>query len=76
MFIPIQIKPCTFYDVQEVARHYFASKAEVINLDKCYLGKSDETTASALRDQKWCDIVEEFKEKVLKIKKQEIEKDE
>lgn len=74
--IPIQIKPCTFYEVETLSKHYFALKAKVVNLDSRIFTVPDGVTASALREQNWCDIVREFKEKILGITKQEVNKDE
>ena len=74
--IPIQIKPCTFYEVETLSKHYFALKAKVVNLDSRIFTVPDGVTASALREQNWCDVVREFKEKVLGITKQEVNTDE
>ena len=74
--IPIQIKPCTFYEVETLSKHYFALKAKVVNLDSRIFTVPDGVTASALREQNWCDVVREFKEKVLGITKQEVNADE
>ena len=74
--IPIQIKPCTFYEVETLSKHYFALKAKVVNLDSRIFTVPDGVTASALREQNWCDVVREFKEKILGITKQEVNTDE
>ena len=74
--IPIQIKPCTFYEVETLSKHYFALKAKVVNLDSRIFTVPDGVTASALREQNWCDVVREFKEKILRITKQEVNTDE
>ena len=74
--IPIQIRPCTFYEVETLSKHYFALKAKVVNLDSRIFTVPDGVTASALREQNWCDVVREFKEKVLRITKQEVNTDE
>ena len=74
--IPIQIKPCTFYDVEMLAKHYFALKAKVINFDHRVFQAHDSTTASALRDENWVAVVNEFKEKILGKTKQEVKTNE
>ena len=76
--VPILIKPCTFEDDEFLREKYFAQKAQIINLGK--EGKTikayDSITASAHRDENWVAVVREFKEKILRITKQEVNTDE
>ena len=76
--VPILIKPCTFEDDEFLREKYFAQKAQIINLGK--EGKTikayDSITASAHRDDNWVAVVREFKEKILRITKQEVNTDE
>ncbi|OWR76316.1 leucine-rich repeat protein, partial [Porphyromonas gingivalis] len=76
--VPILIKPCTFEDDEFLREKYFAQKAQIINLGK--EGKTikayDSITASAHRDENWVAVVREFKEKILRITKQEANTDE
>ncbi|MCE8178783.1 leucine-rich repeat protein [Porphyromonas gingivalis] len=76
--VPILIKPCTFEDNEFLRKKYFAYKARAMNK-----GKEDKTikaydsiTASAHRDDNWVAVVREFKEKILRITKQEVNTDE
>ncbi|PDP55515.1 hypothetical protein CLI75_09820, partial [Porphyromonas gingivalis] len=76
--VPILIKPCTFEDNEFLRKKYFAYKARAMNK-----GKEDKTikaydsiTASAHRDENWVAVVREFKEKILRITKQEVNTDE
>ncbi|WP_256824149.1 leucine-rich repeat protein [Porphyromonas gingivalis] len=76
--VPILIMPCTFEDDEFLREKYFAQKAQIINLGK--EGKTikayDSITASAHRDENWVAVVREFKEKILRITKQEVNTDE